>query len=387
MAGEVAIYNPKFLGARPTHLTTAFGDAGNLVPMSVRIPTLSFQGKVFKIEADGEEHRLVKEVDGDMIPLPSIPVIILGYSQKRSRSYYADAFDPNNIKPPTCWSSDGVTPDDQVADKQSAKCASCPQSVVGSKITDNNKPSVACTERRNIAVCPAKGLTKFPPLRLNISATSDYDGRSKHLDAKGQFAFSNYIDHIRGNGVKLSYDIITKISFDQSPGITYPKLLFQPLDWVDQKSAVEVKRLLESGLVEPIIGSTDGPVGTSDQAKPQTTSSSKPNVTTTAAAGPTPEQKAEAKRVAAAATKKAKDDAAALAAAQAAEAEAAKKAKVGDVAMDLGSDDDTIVAADVGSVNGADLGGDVGDVDPKNPPGSNATDDEISSIMDQWGSD
>lgn len=47
-------------------------------------------------------------------------------SRSVSRSKFEKSWDEDKNARPVCWSSNGLTPDDTVAEKQSAKCATCP---------------------------------------------------------------------------------------------------------------------------------------------------------------------------------------------------------------------------------------------------------------------
>lgn len=383
MANEVATTKPGFLAPRPSYLSAQFGDDNGLfVQGGQRAPSLTFQNRVWKIDADGEEHRLVKNVDGDDIPLPSIPVIILGFHVARGRVYYKDTFDAGNVKPPTCWSTDGVKPDEIVAEKQHANCAGCPMSVKGSRISDNNKPTAACSQRRVLAVVPSKGLDKFPALRLSLPITSDYDGQSPELAQKGLFAFSQYVEHLRQTGAAKPYEIITKLSFDMRKSISYPKVLFSAVDWVNEADAVKVLGLINGGTVEAALATSEGTQqaavaedmnAKTAAAKPAT--APKPRTTSKPATAAAPEKPAEKVE-----SPKAKAARLAAEAAAAAAAEAEADEATGD--NGLGSDDDepqntTKIAS----------GADAGDVDPKNPPQGLASDDDLSEIMSGWGSD
>lgn len=396
MANELVLAGGKF--NRPAHLTVFSEEPSNLKVMSSRVPTMSIQGKVFAIQADGKEMRLVKEVDGDTIALPSVPVVILGFNAARGRAYYEGTFDPKNITPPTCWSKDSVTPDEAVPEKQSARCATCPKAVKGSRISDNNKAVAACAEHRLVALIPHKALhSDMPPLRLRLPPTSDYDGQNKDAKSKDMYAFSQFVDFIRSRGVQHSYELVVKMSFDQTPGITYPKLWFQAAGWVSEKDTARIKELREEGGVDVALSTSEGEVAAQgaaaqgaavepERATTRTahagTGTAAPKATTTAPKGPTAAEKkaaaerAEAeKRKAAEAQKKAEEDRAAAAAAAAAEE--------GDGGIDygaLGDDGDTATTAAAGEATG--------DVDAKAPPAAAHVDDaDVEDIMAQWSGD
>lgn len=354
---------------------------------------MSIQGKVFAIQADGKELRLTKEVDGDVIPLPSVPVVILGFNPARGRAYYENTFDQKSIKPPTCWSRDGVAPDDTVAEKQSDRCATCKMAVKGSRVSDNDKALAACQEHRLVCLVPYKALhTDMPPLRLRVPPTSDYDGRNTEAKAKDMYAFSQFIDFIRSRGVMHSYEMVVKMSFDTTPGITYPKLWFQAQGWVDENDAARIKQLREDGGVDIALSAGEGEVAAAAAAAQQpdaapitgtaragTTTARKPKAAETkpkAAEQPKPAELTPAQKAKAAA-------AAAAAEAERLEAEEAAQAGGAGITMNLGDDDDAgTKAAAAPSTTGN------GTVDTKAPPAAvHADDKDVDDIMQQWAGD
>ncbi len=388
MANDLVLAGGKF--QRPGHLAVFESEPSNLKVMSVRVPTISMQGKVFAIQADGKEMRLTKTIEGDEVPIPSVPVVILGFNANRGRSYYEGTFDAKNIKPPVCWSSDNVTPDEAVPDKQSPKCATCKWSVKGSRISDNQKQVSACSEYRLVALIPYKALhTDMPPLRLRLPPTSDYDGQNKDAKARDLYAFSQFIDFIRSRGVQHSYEMIVKMSFDTTPGITYPKLWFQAQGWVTAEDAARIADIRAEGGVDLCLGTDEGAVAAqSAEAQAEATPVTGTVRTTTAgrkATTPKPPAEtkpAETKPPVETAAQKAKAAAqAAIAEAERLEAEeAAGKAQVGAVAMNLGDDDDD---RQTGAATASATGN--GTVDAKEPPAATHVDDkDVDDIMQQW---
>jgi hypothetical protein len=250
--------------AIPAHVGNFFGEESNVLERAT-IPSLGVKGKVWAISLNGETTNLTKEVDGDEVPLSVMRVVVLDYAQRRGRSYYEGNYDPANTSKPKCWSDDGISPSTGVAEPQASKCASCPMSVKGSKITDTSKATTACAQHRILVVVPANKLD-FAALRFKIAVTSDYDGQSPELEAQGWYAFNNLLDLMRSKGVQHTAALVIKMKFD--PNAAYPKVIFSPDRWLsdaelaivrDRVKSDEVKNLL-AGVFTEVAAEPEAPV-------------------------------------------------------------------------------------------------------------------------------
>jgi hypothetical protein len=214
---------------------------------------------VWSIAMKGESTPLFRtDPDGDQVPLATMQVVILDYAHERGRTYYAGAYNADNVKPPVCWSNDGIVPDQSVAEKQHETCAGCPQSIKGSRTTDNGKATAACSQHRMLAIVPAQDLG-FTPLRLKIPITSDWDGQSPDLQMQLLFAFSNYLKFLQARGVPHTASLVTKMKFD--PNVTYPKILFSPSRWLTADEAARAKAAADSDIVKNLLHGTWTPAG------------------------------------------------------------------------------------------------------------------------------
>lgn len=221
-SNAIVEWSPDSGAALPAYLANAMGDMGTNIPERDRVPSLSYEGKVWQIVKDGDRTKLQHtNSDGDVVPVPVMRMVILNFNADRGRAYYEGEYDPSTTSAPKCWSADGKTPDVTVTDKQSATCANCPMSVKGSKIRDG-KEMVACSAHRMIAIAPAFDLRPdTEPLRLKIAVTSDWD---KEVVEHGWFAFRQYTDFLKSRGITHTGLVVTKVKFDNN--VAYPKLLF-----------------------------------------------------------------------------------------------------------------------------------------------------------------
>lgn len=239
-------------GQMPAHLAD-LNEAGNIAARD-QINQLSFRGKVWRVKLDGKED-VVKNSEGD--PVQSVQVIILDYNKARSRSYYAGGFEEGKTAPPTCWSKDGVAPDASVKEKQHATCAGCPQSVKGSKITESGKEVTACAQFKRMVVVPSTD-PGFAPLVVKIPQTSMWDKDNSENEAKGFYAFDQFMDMLKRKGVNHTASVITKIKFDART--SYPKLVFGAPAWTppEMKAAI-MAQLADKAKLDALLNIADVP--------------------------------------------------------------------------------------------------------------------------------
>jgi hypothetical protein len=233
----------------PAHLRDAFHEHENVLDKQ-STPALTFRGKTWRLRLNGEEHVLTRQTEEGQEPVPSVQVIVLNLNQKRSRLYYDGAFEEGKNKSPSCWSSDGTTPDTDCKTPVAATCAACPYSVKGSKITEQGKESTACPQPKRVAVIPATKLD-MEPLLLKIPQTSIWDKNNQENEAKGFFAWDQYVDFLRARGVKHTASVVTRIKFDTSTA--YPKLLFSAQRWLEPSEVSAVLPLVESDAVKKLL--------------------------------------------------------------------------------------------------------------------------------------
>lgn len=235
--------------ALPAHLAVLEGHDNILARDTT--PILSFKGKTWRLRIAGEETVLTRmNADNESEPTPIVKVVVLNINPARSRTFYAGAYEEGKNKSPDCWSSDGTHPDKEVSNPVAATCASCPNSVKGSKITENNKESTACTALKRIAVVPIARLD-MEPLLLKIPQTSIWDKNNAENEAKGYFAWDQYVDFLRSRGLKHTAGVVTKIKFDVN--VAYPKLLFTADRWLTEEELAVVAPLIESEAVKKLL--------------------------------------------------------------------------------------------------------------------------------------
>ena len=133
-----------------------------------------------------------------------------------SRSYYEGEYSSDNITPPTCWSSDTQTPDNDVPsdNRQAFRCLDCQHNIRGSGYGSSR----ACRFSQRLAVVSEDELEDVYQLRL--PATSIFgEPRNGHMPMQSYARFLQNHD-------TPAITVLTKMYFDADSNT--PKLFFKP---------------------------------------------------------------------------------------------------------------------------------------------------------------
>lgn len=199
-------------------------------------PVLSTKGKRWSVKDGGEVETIMRDDDPDE-PASKILLVALKTSHGVSRTYYEEGYVEGSDDPPTCYSNDGITPAQDVEDRQSKKCATCPKAAWGSRITDSGARGKACSEVKRLAVSLFVELDK--PMLLRVPPTS-----LKNWD--------NYIRDLKKRGVSPT-QVITQVRFD--PNTTHQVLIFEPKAFVQEDMVDEIQTALDDPKIDAILGS------------------------------------------------------------------------------------------------------------------------------------
>lgn len=190
-------------------------------------------GKWRLVDPQGEEH----------IPQQfHLDVIFVGANSNNSKVYYPNGYDPEESAAPACWSDNGIAPSERVAAPRCETCAACPNNVIGSRMTPNNKPAKACSDSRRLAVILADNPNgpvyelRVPPASLKNMAN----------------AFRTY----NQRGIKIE-TMIWQLTFEMDA--EYPKILFNATGWITEQHVPIVRKLLGTPEVAALVGSDDKP--------------------------------------------------------------------------------------------------------------------------------
>lgn len=224
-------------------------------------PMLSIRGKEFTFRLpDGRSSR--HEQNG--FAMPYIDVVIVEGSPLLSKTYYEKGFDPNEFARPDCWSLDSVKPDPSSPALQPGwaghptgpVCATCPQNVFGSKVSDAGKKIKACSDyRRVVVLMPHQiGAEMATPMGMRIPQSS-----LKNLKAHAELLMRYGVDYKAA---------ISRLSFTNE---AFPQLQFTYVSVLTEQQWDWVQELAASPLVQGMVFTPDfeNAVSTPDQETPE----------------------------------------------------------------------------------------------------------------------
>jgi hypothetical protein len=234
----------------PAHIAEAFAGREN-IKEKIDVPQLSMRGKVWRVVIKGIENIIL---DKTQEPVTSVQGVLIGVQEGRSRSFFLQPFEDGKFQPPTCWSNDGITPEKEVADKQSPKCATCPQAAKGAKVTPSGKAVAACGQFKKVVWIPYPQVDVIEPLLVKFPQTSLWDKEGTENEAKGQYALDQYLDMLKRNNVNHTSAVVTRFSFD--PRLAYPKILCQVKAWVAPELTARVLELVDDPRVKDLLAAS-----------------------------------------------------------------------------------------------------------------------------------
>lgn len=175
---------------------------------------VSIKGGVFRLLVGGKEVAAIDE--------RYLDVVVVNAAPKIGRTFYAKAYDGETLSGPDCWSADGETPSPEAANRQSDRCATCPQNVKGSGMGESR----ACRFSQRLAVVLANDIDG-DVMQLQLPATSIFgkeEGDKRPLQA--------YARYLAAQGVSPE-TLVTRMQFDTKAEA--PKLFFKPMRWLTEE--------------------------------------------------------------------------------------------------------------------------------------------------------
>ena len=221
--------------AVPAHLR----NRGSKVALTENIAGGLTVGTTFpKISIKASRFRIVKDGTETVLPVVTLPTVVVGGNPRVSKAFYAAEYD-GNAEPsaPDCYSLDGLKPAGDAKAPQASLCATCPKNAWGSKIGKQGQNLKACADKK----------------RLAVAAADDPEGDLYLLEVTpAAFKdFANYIKALQTRGIALE-TVITNVSFDTTA--SFPKLAFGFGGFLSE----EQQEAIDSRLEDPIIGEITG---------------------------------------------------------------------------------------------------------------------------------
>lgn len=196
---------------------------------------ISIKGGVWRMVVGGEEVAKNEE--------RAMNFVVIASGKGVTRTFYADKYEEGKDIKPSCWSAEGVVPNEEVKNPQAKTCATCPQNIEGS----GDGKARACRYSKRLAVALENDIGGNI-YRLSVPAKSYFgraEGEKMPLQAFGKF--------LSGHGIPIT-GIVTEARFDTAEAV--PVLKFRavrPLskeEWElakaqsqteDAKQAIELK--------------------------------------------------------------------------------------------------------------------------------------------------
>jgi len=197
---------------------------------------ISIKGGVFRKMAGGKEVGTIED--------RHMNVIFVKMAHAAARTYYSGTYKEGEKASPTCWSSDGKTPDAEVKTPQASSCEGCKWSAKGSS---HSGSGAACRLSWRTAVV----LPNNPDgdvMQLVLPATSCFG-----KEESGKYPFRPYIQMLANNNISAGR-VVTKMQFDTKSPV--PKLLFSPVGVVPPEDVEKIQVQKTSPAAEAAIKMT-----------------------------------------------------------------------------------------------------------------------------------
>jgi hypothetical protein len=243
------------LGARPAHLSQADTSINrNAANWASGFPVMSLRGKVWRVRQGGTETDITGPGHGGAeVPVPVLPVVIVGIAYGNAKQFYLGGYDENQRgRRPDCFSIDGVTPDAAAANKQHPNCATCRHNQWGTATNSPSGKGKACRDHKRIAIVPAGDIdntTYGGPMLLALPPMSAPNLKAYCLTLERFGAAAN--------------QVVTLLAFD--PSATAPTVTFTTNEWL---SAADYARVAALGASDQVHQMLEQEWGDAEDASP-----------------------------------------------------------------------------------------------------------------------
>jgi hypothetical protein len=206
---------------------------------------ISIKGGVFRKIVGGKE--VAANEDRHM------EIVFVKMAHNASRNFYSQGYQEGAKVSPSCWSSDGRTPDPEVKSPCASSCSACPNSVKGSGYM--GKGTACRLSWRTAVVLPND--PSGDVMQLILPPTSCFGD-----EENGRWPFKSYVQMLASNNISAGR-VITRMSFDTKSPV--PRLLFQPVSAVPEVAVETIIRQSKSSAAENAVRMN---VYQSDEAAP-----------------------------------------------------------------------------------------------------------------------
>ena len=215
----------------PKHIQQTELSKSLATTQSIMIPRIVFNGKgSWEMKLGSESQKNIESKD--------LNVIIVGVAPQISRAFYEDAYTPGFAKPPICWSTDSVTPNNAIANPQASTCIACPKNI---KAPSGSKP---CRFFRRIAAVSPDDING-QIYQMQLPATTIFP---KNDGTK--MAFNGYVKYLSSKNTPIDR-VITQMYFDEE--VSYGKLFFAAIEFVSEENTKVLETLIDAPEIQEAI--------------------------------------------------------------------------------------------------------------------------------------
>ncbi len=189
-----------------------------------------------RISTRASRYRLVEDGVETTVGI-SLDAVIVGANPNVSKVYYGRPYDPNATDlRPDCFSNDGIRPDPSVEAPVHNACATCPNNVLGSKLTPSGAKSKLCSDQRHLAIIPA----------------ADPSGKvySLTVPVSGMKALREYFKELNNYGL-IPEEVVTELGFDDNAD--FPKITLKRKGFVPEKAVKKIEEVSKSDMVKAAV--------------------------------------------------------------------------------------------------------------------------------------
>lgn len=233
------------------------------IPSDVMQRILAMQNDVSKsfgtgfcsLTFKGREFHITKGDTKISVPTRHLDVVIVAVKQNDHRIFFKSGYQDNEKQVPTCWSSDGKVPDENVPANQrgSNKCEGCP---FDEKHSGQNGVGRACTRKRRVVLAIPSYSQEGEMFVTDISAKSIYAPKNP---STGQLSLKQWLANFKMLSKQfpnlMTFNLVTQLSFAQE---SVPVVQFSFFDMVNN---LRDYRVTDEATVQTCIEAwTDGTV-------------------------------------------------------------------------------------------------------------------------------
>lgn len=187
-------------------------DSDSLASSSISIPRVSLRGRKFRLIEGGEEVRKPSdELHAVILAVEPGPGLFI-------KTYYEGNYNSGDSSPPTCVSSDGISPDGWVTTPQANRCATCPKNQFGSATSRSGKKAKACRDSK----------------RVWLALPEDINGTvyAMGIPVTSLKSVSEYGRELKTNGYPISA-VVTKVTMEDAE---FPQLEFEMAGFLNEET-------------------------------------------------------------------------------------------------------------------------------------------------------